>query len=120
MTLVHIITGDISPAAHSVQRNASIHAGSTGLTGLTGVGRAHECMNDYACFASCEFCQSLPCVINTTLTLLTLIKTSIHAGLPLTGFALRSDSPCKAAARTASELLAGTSTKQELFKEVMQ
>ena len=98
MTLVHIITGTISPAAHSVQRNASIHAGSTGLTGLTGVGRAHECMNVSKCLSSCEFCQSFACVIITTLTLLTLIKASIHAGFRHTRFALRSDSPCKAAA----------------------
>ncbi|MGV8867649.1 MAG: hypothetical protein ACOH2S_12050 [Janthinobacterium svalbardensis] len=120
MTLAHIITGAISPAAHSVQRNTSIHAGSTGLTGLTGVGRAHECINGYTCFASCEFCKIFTCVISTMLTLLTLIKASIHAGLPLTGFALRSDNPCKALTRAVSELLAGMSAKQEPFKEVIQ
>lgn len=99
MKPAHFITGVISPATHSEQRTASIHAGYTGLTGLTQVARVcvRECIamrhSIYVCqVANTEF---LSCANNSMLTLLTLIKASIHAGLKSTGLTYRAVSPCK-------------------------
>lgn len=95
--LAHCVSGVISPATHSVQRNASIHAGSTGLTGLTGIARTCECAAMRCVVKDCQvkFIGFHSRVNSTTLTLLTLIKASIHAGLKVTGFRVMTDNPCK-------------------------
>jgi hypothetical protein len=92
---VRRLTGLIMVAEKCVSRKASIHAGSTGLTGLTGVAGAHVCK---AIKSECTtFKNLLVRTIETTLTLLTLNKASIHAGFDVTGFASNTVMPRKEA-----------------------
>jgi hypothetical protein len=92
----HRLTGANALPGLAVSRKASIHARSTGLTGLTGLPRAH--VRDEPISQAMPK-QSLVRVMTTTLTLLTLFKASIHAGSAVTGMPCVPDNPCKAEVR---------------------
>lgn len=85
----------VAPMADS--RKASIHAGSTWLTGLAGHPRAH--MREF--FKSIHPMHSINKFFvrmkEILLTLLTLFKASAHAGFGVTGFGVRSVMTCKGA-----------------------
>jgi hypothetical protein len=79
------ITGINAVAAESDSRKASIHAGLTGLTGLTGVARMCVCISVQRA-AALEI--SLMRAKKNMLTLITLLRASVHAGFDVTGVEL--------------------------------
>lgn len=81
------LTGLITHETNPVRLKASIHAGLTGLTGLTGCPRVRAQRAHAQTYKSGSRTEIYVRVILTTLTLITLLKPSIHAGLSVTGFA---------------------------------
>jgi hypothetical protein len=93
----HHVTGFNALAPKADSRKASIHAGSTGLTGLTGVARAHTPVFSQSIQQQHSINKSPVRMKRTMLTLLTLFKASIHAGFNVTGFSVSPDMPRKGA-----------------------
>lgn len=94
---VYCLTGVNTVARKSDSRKASIHAGSTGLTGLTGVARAHMSIFSQLIQQQQSLYKFSVRMKKAMLTLLTLFKASVHAGFSITGLVLNPDSPCKEA-----------------------
>jgi hypothetical protein len=94
---VHRLTGLNMVAEKCDSRKASIHAGSTGLTGLAGYPGAH--VNKISDPNQCGRISKniLVRTMETTLTLLTLFKASVHAGFSVTGFRVNAVMPRKGA-----------------------
>ncbi|MFC5548181.1 hypothetical protein [Massilia aerilata] len=91
------LTGVNTVAHKPDSRKASIHAASTGLTGLTGSARAHASIFSGLIQPHHAINNSSVRMEKTLLTLLTLFKASIHAGFNVTGLVLDPVNPCKEA-----------------------
>ncbi|MGB9109651.1 MAG: hypothetical protein WCC39_13280, partial [Telluria sp.] len=65
------LTGSIKVALMADSRKASIHAGSTGLTGLSGIARAHMSISSPSIRQQNRFNKSPVRIKKTLLTLLT-------------------------------------------------
>ena len=91
------LTGVNTVAQRSDSRKPSIHAGSTGLTGLTGVARAHMTVLSQSIQLQHSLNKFSVRMKKTMLTLLTLFKASVHAGFSVTGLGANPVNPCKEA-----------------------
>jgi len=91
------LTGVNTVATKADSRKASIHEGSTGLTGLTGAARAHTSLFSQSIQPQNSINKSPVRMKKTLLTLLTLFKASVHAGFNVTGLGLYLDNPRKGA-----------------------
>jgi hypothetical protein len=89
--LGHWLTESYAVAGSAVRRKASIHAGSTGLTGLTGSVHAHVRGRKTNPVQPLKFLMR---VITTMLTLLTVFKASLHASFAVSGRGAATDNPC--------------------------
>lgn len=96
MHVLHL-TGLNMVAEKCDSRKASIHAGSTGLTGLAGYPGAP--VNKFSSPNQGRRISNniLVRTMKTMLTLLTLFKASIHAGFSVTGFGVNTVKPRKGA-----------------------
>ncbi|WP_156404033.1 hypothetical protein [Massilia sp. Root1485] len=94
---VHHLTGLNMVAERCDSRKASIHAGSTGLTGLAGYPGAHVNKISNPNQDRRISKNILVRTVETTLTLLTMFKASIHAGFSVTGFRVNTVMPRKGA-----------------------
>jgi hypothetical protein len=95
--LVHRITGTNKVGEQVDSLKASIHAGSTELTGLTGSAGAHMCEASKGTLRQGISFLSLIRVNKNMLTLLTLFKASSHAGFNVTAFRSTAVMACKGA-----------------------
>jgi hypothetical protein len=91
------LTGVNTVTPKAVSRKASIHAGSTGLTGVTGIARAHT--SNFAALIRLQHnLNKFPVRMEKTLlTLLAMFKASIHAGFSVTGLGFCPVNPRKRA-----------------------
>jgi hypothetical protein len=94
---VRRLTGVNMVAQKCDSQKASIHAGSTGLTGLAGYPGAHVNKISNPNQDRRISKNTLVRTMKTTLTLLTLFKASIHAGFSVTGFHVNTVMPRKGA-----------------------
>lgn len=95
--IVQTLTGVYTVVAEGDTPKASIHAGSTGLSGLTGYAGAHVCECMKLNVQPRDLNKSLVCVKKRLITLLTLFKASIHAGFNVTGLHRKTDMTCNEA-----------------------
>lgn len=95
--LAYYLSGFNTVAPKADSWKASIHAGSTGLTGLAGVARVHMTISLKTNPQCHNLNKSSVRTNKTMLTLLTLFKASVHAGFNVTGLHAESVMTCKGA-----------------------